>query len=54
MNRPNWFRYASPRTFDPLAARLVPLFAVSAVLLIVAGLAIGLAAAPRDALQGDV
>ncbi|MFL9946987.1 heme ABC transporter permease CcmC [Paraburkholderia agricolaris] len=54
MNRPNWFRYASPRTFDPLAARLVPFFTVAAVLLMLAGLAIGLLVAPRDALQGDV
>lgn len=54
MSHPNWFRYASPHTFDPLAARLVPFFSVAAVLLMLAGLAIDLMVAPTDALQGDV
>jgi heme exporter protein C len=54
MSYPNWFRYASPRTFDPLAARLVPLFALAAVGLMLAGVLIGLIVAPTDAQQGDV
>ncbi|MFX1761782.1 heme ABC transporter permease CcmC [Paraburkholderia sp. A1RI-2L] len=54
MKRVNWFRYASPSTFDGLARRLVPGFGITAVLLVCAGLVIGLAIAPADALQGDV
>lgn len=54
MARLNWFRYASPRTFDRLAARLAPCFGVVAVVLMLGGLAIGLVIAPADALQGDV
>ena len=54
MPRMNWFRYASPRTFDRLAARLVPGCAVASVVLMLAGLAIGLVVAPIDSLQGDV
>ncbi len=54
MSRPNWFRYASPRAFEQLARRLAPCFGVAAVLLMLAGLAIGLVIAPTDARQGDV
>ncbi|WP_233861677.1 heme ABC transporter permease CcmC [Paraburkholderia adhaesiva] len=54
MTRPHWFRYASPHTFAPLAARLAPAFGVAALILIASGLAIGLAIAPTDALQGDI
>ncbi len=47
------FRYASPATFYPLAGRLWPWFAAAAVVLALAGLAIGLLVAPTDATQGD-
>ncbi|WJF91955.1 heme ABC transporter permease CcmC [Paraburkholderia bonniea] len=54
MSRVNWFYYASPRTFEPLAARLVPYFTLAALLLMLAGLALGLLVAPVDARQGEV
>ncbi len=49
----NWFKYASPLTFFPLAARLIPWFAVAAALLCGAGLYIGFFVAPTDAQQGE-
>ena len=50
----HWFHYASPKTFDALARRLTPLFAIAAVVLAACGLYIGLMVAPTDAVQGDV
>jgi heme exporter protein C len=50
----NWFWYASPQTFYPLAGRMAPWFAVVAALLAVAGLYIGFFVAPTDAQQGEV
>ena len=49
----NWFRFASPASFFPLAARLVPWFAVPAAVLAAVGLYLGLLVAPTDAQQGD-
>jgi heme exporter protein C len=49
----NWFKYAAPQRFYPLAGRAVPWFAALAVLLGLAGLAIGLLVAPTDHQQGD-
>ncbi len=49
----NWYRFASPTSFYPLAARLVPWFAVSAAILAAIGLWLGLVVAPTDAQQGD-
>ena len=49
----NWFRYASPATFYPLAGRLVPWFAGAAAILAAIGLYIGLVVAPTDFQQGD-
>ncbi|HXU52586.1 MAG TPA: heme ABC transporter permease CcmC [Casimicrobiaceae bacterium] len=49
----NWFKYASPASFLPLASRLARGFAAAAVVLGIAGLAIGLVIAPTDATQGD-
>jgi heme exporter protein C len=50
----NWFAYAAPQRFYPLAGKLLPwLFALSAALA-VAGLTIGLLIAPTDAQQGEV
>jgi len=50
----NWFRYASPQTFYPLAGRMIPWFAGSATILAVAGLYVGFFVAPTDAQQGQV
>jgi heme exporter protein C len=50
----NWFRYASPRSFEHLAARLTPCFGAASAVLIVAGLVTGLVIAPVDALQRDI
>ncbi len=49
----NWFKYASPRTFYPLAGRLIPWFGTAAVLLTAAGLYAGFFMAPTDAQQGE-
>ncbi len=49
----NWFRYAAPQPFYGLAGKLIPWFAVGALILGVAGLYIGLLIAPTDAQQGD-
>jgi len=51
--RINWFKYAAPQRFYPLAGAAVPWFAALAVLLTIAGLAIGLVIAPTDYKQGD-
>ncbi len=49
----NWFKYASPATFLPLAARLAPWFFAAAAVLGALGLYLGLVVAPTDATQGD-
>src|SRR5262250_887956 len=49
----NWFRYASPATFYPLAGKLVPWFAGAAAVLAAIGLYIGLVIAPTDFQQGE-
>ncbi|MDX9765779.1 MAG: heme ABC transporter permease CcmC [Ectothiorhodospiraceae bacterium] len=49
----NWFKYAAPATFHGLAGRMIPWFAGSAALLCIAGLYIGLIAAPTDFQQGE-
>jgi heme exporter protein C len=49
----NWFKYAAPQPFYGLAGKLIPWFAVGALMLGVAGLYIGLLIAPTDAQQGD-
>src|SRR6185503_7227876 len=50
----NWFWYASPQTFYPLAGRMAPWFAGAAFLLAAAGLYMGFFVAPTDAQQGEV
>ncbi|MES2610832.1 MAG: heme ABC transporter permease CcmC [Pseudomonadota bacterium] len=52
-SRPNWFKYAAPQSFYPLAGRIVPWLFVVAALLGVFGLYLGLVVAPTDAQQGD-
>ncbi len=49
----NWFKYASPQTFYPLAGKLVPLFWVAALVLSAVGLYIGFFVAPTDFQQGE-
>ena len=49
----NWFRYASPQTFYPLAGRMIPWFWGLAAIFGVAGLGIGFLVAPTDAQQGE-
>ncbi len=49
----NWFKYASPLAFYPLAGRLVPWFLGAAALLALAGTYIGFFMAPTDAQQGE-
>lgn len=51
--RINWFKYAAPARFYPLAGKLVPWFGALAAVLGVIGLFIGFAVAPTDAQQGD-
>jgi heme exporter protein C len=49
----HWLRYASPQAFYPLAGKLIPWLAASAILLSVLGLAIGFFIAPTDHQQGE-
>src|SRR5437764_6057619 len=49
----NWFRYASPVSFFPLAQRLARWFGLASVLLAAVGLWLGLFVAPADAQQGE-
>jgi len=49
----NWFKYASPVSFYPLAGRLAPWFAAVSVILLFVGLYIGLFVAPTDYQQGE-
>jgi heme exporter protein C len=51
---PNWFLYASPPSFYPVAGALIPWFAGAAVLLAAVGLWLGFAVAPTDFQQGEV
>ena len=49
----NWFHYAAPQRFYPLAGKAIPWFGALAAVLGVAGLVIGLLIAPTDHQQGD-
>lgn len=49
----NWFRYASPASFYPIAGRMIPWFAWSSAILAAIGVWIGLVVAPTDFQQGD-
>ena len=49
----NWFAYAAPQRFYPLAGRMIPWFTVAAAVLGALGLYLGLWQAPTDAQQGD-
>jgi len=49
----NWFKYAAPQRFYPMAGTLIPWFGWAALVLAVVGLVVGLGIAPTDAQQGD-
>ena len=49
----NWFKYSAPTTFYGLAGKLIPFFAVPAVVLLVIGMYIGFFVAPPDYQQGE-
>lgn len=49
----NWFKYAAPQRFYPLAGSLVRWCSILATLLAIAGLTIGLLIAPTDFQQGE-
>jgi len=52
-DRINWFKYAAPQSFYPLAGAMLPWFSVAALLLLAVGLWLGLWVAPIDAQQGE-
>ncbi|MES2356686.1 MAG: heme ABC transporter permease CcmC [Pseudomonadota bacterium] len=49
----NWFKYASPQNFYPIAGRMIPLFIWAAITLSTIGLYVGFFVAPTDQQQGD-
>lgn len=49
----NWYKYAAPANFYPLAGKVIPWFAILAALLFVAGLYVGFFVAPTDFQQGE-
>jgi len=49
----NWFKYASPATFYPLAGKLIPWFALAAAGLTLVGLYLSFFVAPTDFQQGE-
>jgi heme exporter protein C len=49
----NWFRFASPHNFYPLAGKLIPVFWALSALFGIAGLWMGFFVAPTDAQQGE-
>ena len=49
----NWFKYAAPSSFYPLAGRMIPWFAALAMVFAIAGLWVGFFVAPTDATQGE-
>ena len=48
-----WFKYASPQSFYPLAGKMIPWFAALAAVFGIAGLWVGFFVAPTDATQGE-
>jgi len=51
--RINWYKYAAPANFYPLAGKMIPVFAAVTVLLFIIGLYVGFFVAPTDFQQGE-
>ena len=49
----NWFKFASPQSFYPLAGKMIPWFWALAAIFTIAGLWISFFVAPTDATQGE-
>src|SRR6266852_6523519 len=49
----NWYKYAAPANFYPLAGKMIPWFAISAALLFLIGLYMSFFVAPTDYQQHD-
>jgi heme exporter protein C len=49
----NWYKYAAPANFYPLAGKMIPWFAAATALLFIAGLYVGFFVAPTDFQQGE-
>ena len=49
----NWFKFASPQSFYPLAGKMIPWFAALATVFGIAGLWLGMVVAPTDFQQGE-
>ena len=49
----NWYKYAAPANFYPLAGKMIPWFAILTALLFIVGLYVGLFVAPTDFQQGE-
>ncbi|WP_197457854.1 heme ABC transporter permease CcmC [Ferrovum sp. PN-J185] len=49
----NWFKYASPASFYPLAGKLIPFFTAITAILLAVGLWISFFVAPTDFQQGE-
>ena len=49
----NWYKYAAPANFYPIAGKMIPWFAVLTALLFIAGLYVGFFVAPTDFQQGE-
>ena len=51
--RINWYKYAAPANFYPIAGRLVPWFTGVTIILFIVGLYLGFVVAPTDFQQGE-
>jgi heme exporter protein C len=49
----NWYKFASPATFYPLAGKMIPWFGIPAAILFIVGFYVGFFVAPTDSQQGD-
>ena len=49
----NWYKYASPANFYPLAGKMIPVFAILTAVLFAIGLYVGFFVAPTDFQQGE-
>jgi heme exporter protein C len=49
----NWFKFASPQSFYPLAGKMIPWFWAAAAAFLLVGMYLGFLVAPVDAQQGE-